>query len=58
MHTQHHLETDLAIKASYKEGHIIELTHFKLPHFLSPENRIHPLARDEIDQEGRSAQHV
>ncbi len=50
-----HLESDLTIKASYKVGHILKLTHLQIaPIFRPPENRIHTFAMGEIGEESRS----
>ncbi len=39
-----HLETGLTIKASYKVGHILELTHIQIVPFMSHGSRIHTYA--------------
>ncbi len=50
-----HLEIDLTIKASYKVGHILELTHLQTsPFFVYQEVEY----MREIDQERKSAHNV
>ncbi len=45
-----HLETDLTIKAYYKVGHILELTHLQIATFSSPESRIHTFAWEDTPE--------